>query len=62
MGLVDDGVVYQNPDKKSGGYTVVEGVSEKDLVIPYEERRGRKRKNTIDLHHSKVTDLARLRG
>ena len=62
MGLVDDGVVYQNPDKKSGGYTVVEGVSEKDLVIPYEEWRGGKRKNTTDLHHSTVTDLARLRG
>ena len=62
MGLVDDGVVYHNPDEKSDGYTVVEGVSEKDLVIPYEEQRGRKKKNTTDLHHSTVTDLARFRG
>ena len=62
IGLVDDGVVYQNPDKKSDGYTVVEGVSEKDLVIPHEERRGRKKKNTTEPHYSTVTDLARLRG
>ena len=54
---MDDGVVYQNPDKKSDGYTVVDGVSEKDLVIPYEDRKGQRKKNTTDLHHSTVTDV-----
>jgi len=56
MSLVDDGIVYQNPEKKSDGYTVVEGVSEKDLVIPYVDLRGRKKKNTTDLNHSTVSE------
>ena len=58
MGLVDDGLVYNNPKKKSEGYTVVEGISERNLVIPYEDRRGRKKKNTTELHHSTVTECS----
>lgn len=30
-----------SPDKKSYGYTVVQGKAESDLVIPYKDRRGR---------------------
>ena len=50
---------WHNPDKKGGGNTVVEGVSEKDLVIPYEERRGRKKKNTTELHYSTEVEIPR---
>jgi len=48
-----------NPDKKGGANTVVEGVSEKDLVIPYEERRGKKKKNTTEPHYSTVVEYPR---
>jgi DNA invertase Pin-like site-specific DNA recombinase/DNA-binding transcriptional ArsR family regulator len=43
MGLVDDGIEYDNPDDKKSDYTVVEGEKDATVIVPYAERRGRKK-------------------
>ena len=51
-----------SPDKKSYGYTVVQGKAESDLVIPYKDRRGRNKKpnNTIDLQQNVTANAVGL--
>ena len=51
-----------SPDKKSYGYTVVQGKAESDLVIPYKDRRGRSRKpnNTTDLQQNVMANAVEL--
>ena len=39
MGLVGDGIEYQDPKDKSAGYRVVEGATDASIVIPYAETR-----------------------
>ena len=35
IGLVGDGIEYNDPKNKSEGYTVIEGATDADLVLPY---------------------------
>lgn len=41
MGLVGDGIEYQDPKNKSAGYEVIEGAKDASLVIPYAETQNR---------------------
>ena len=41
MGLVGDGIEYQDDDDKGAGYTVVEGATDASIVIPYAETQDR---------------------
>lgn len=41
MGLVGDGIEYQDPKNKSAGYDVIEGAKDASLVIPYAETQNR---------------------
>ena len=35
MGLIRDGVEYADPDNKGTGYSLIEGDTDADLVLPY---------------------------
>jgi DNA invertase Pin-like site-specific DNA recombinase len=41
MGLVGDGMEYQDPKDKSAGYRVVEGATDASIVIPYKDMQNR---------------------
>ena len=60
MGLVGDGIEYVNPSSKKDGYKVIEGKSNRSVVISREKGRDRAKRTTSSLSKEGVKKVKNL--
>ena len=60
MGLVGDGIEYVNPRSKKDGYKLIEGKSDRSIVISREKGRDRAKRTTSSLSKEGVKKVKSL--